>query len=107
MPHVTQTTSSRCSATDARTDHGHDSYAISLRIRKRIEKTLGWVKDIAGQEKLRFGGFGRGGFAFTFAAAAYGRMRLSSIGTGMPRWRTKVLKGKVTHHRNLPGPDYA
>jgi transposase len=68
-PHVAQNTSNRRSTIDRRTTR-HSSYAASQRIRKRIEEAFGWIKIIAGQEKTRFRGVGRVGFAFTFAAAA-------------------------------------
>ena len=68
-PHVAQNTSGRRSAIDGRTTR-HAGYAVSQRIRKRIEEAFGWIKTVAGQEKTRFRGVGRVGFAFTFAAAA-------------------------------------
>jgi transposase len=54
-PHVAQNTSGRTSAIDGRTTR-HAGYAISQRIRKRIEEGFGWIKTIAGQEKTRFRG---------------------------------------------------
>jgi transposase len=69
-PHVGQNTSGRRSAIDGRTTR-HAGYAASQRIRKRIEEAFGWIKTVAGQEKTRFCGVGRVGFAFTLAAAAY------------------------------------
>lgn len=49
---------------------------MSPRIRKRIEEAFGWIKTVAGQRKTRFRGRDRVGWAFTFAAAAYNRVRL-------------------------------
>ena len=77
-PHVAQNTSGRSSAIDRRTTR-HDGYAVSQRIRKRIEEAFGWIKTVAGQEKTRFRGVGRVGFAFTFAAAAYNLVRLPKL----------------------------
>lgn len=77
-PHVAQNMKGRRSAIDGRTTR-HDGYAISQRIRKRIEEAFGWIKDVAGQEKTRFRGLGRVGFAFTFAAAAYDLVRLPKL----------------------------
>ena len=68
-PHVTQNTDRRSSAIDGRTTR-HAGYGLSQRIRKRIEEAFGWVKIIAGQERTRFRGRERVGWAFTFAAAA-------------------------------------
>jgi transposase len=77
-PHVAQNTSGRSSAIDGRTTR-HGGYAISQRIRKRIEEAFGWIKTVAGQAKTKFRGVGRVGFAFTFAAAAYNLVRLPKL----------------------------
>ena len=77
-PHVAQNTSGRSSAIDGRTAR-HRGYAVSLRIRKRIEETFGWIKIVAGQRKTRFKGLERVGWAFTFAAAAYNLVRLPKL----------------------------
>jgi transposase len=77
-PHVAQNVGHRRSAIDGRTTR-HGGYLISQRLRKRIEEAFGWIKTIAGQEKTRFRGVGRVGFAFTFAAAAYNLVRLPKL----------------------------
>ena len=77
-PHVAQNTSGRSSAIDGRTTR-HDGYAVSQRIRKRIEEAFGWIKTVAGQEKTKFRGRDRVGWAFTFAAAAYNLVRLPKL----------------------------
>jgi len=77
-PHVGQNTSGRSSAIDRRTTR-HSGYAISQRIRKRIEEAFGWIKTVAGQRKTRFRGRDRVGWAFTFAAAAYNLVRLPKL----------------------------
>jgi len=77
-PHVAQNTSGRRSAIDGRTTR-HGGYAVSQRLRKRIEEAFGWIKTVAGQEKTRFRGVGRVGWAFTFAAAAYNLVRLPKL----------------------------
>ena len=69
-PHVAQNTNGRSSAIDGRTTR-HMGYAISQRIRKRIEEAIGWIKTVAGQERTKFRGRERVGWAFTLAAAAY------------------------------------
>jgi Transposase DDE domain len=61
-PHVAQNSSGRSSAIDGRTTR-HGGYAISQCIRKRIEEAFGWIKIVAGQEKTRFRGVSRVGFA--------------------------------------------
>ena len=77
-PHVAQNISGRRSAIDRRTTR-HAGYAVSQRIRKRIEEAFGWVKTIAGQAKTRFRGRERVGWAFVFAAAAYNLVRLPKL----------------------------
>jgi hypothetical protein len=77
-PHVTQNTSGRSSAIDGRTTR-HGGYGVSLRIRKRIEEAFGWIKTVGGQQKTKFRGRDRVGWAFTFAAAAYNLVRLPKL----------------------------
>ena len=49
----------------------HAGYAISQRIRKKIEEGFGWIKtNRPDREKNEFRGSDRIGWAFTFAAAA-------------------------------------
>ena len=77
-PHVAQNTSRRRSAIDGRTTR-HASYAISQRIRKRIEEAFGWMKTIAGQRRTKLRGIDRGGWSFAFAAVAYNLARLPKL----------------------------
>jgi transposase len=77
-PHVAQNTANRRSAIDGRTTR-HPGYAVSQRIRKRIEEAFGWIKTVGGQEKTSFRGIDRVGWAFTFAAAAYNLIRLPKL----------------------------
>ncbi|ANN57857.1 IS5 family transposase [Mesorhizobium loti] len=77
-PHVAQNTNGRRSAIDRRTTR-QVGYVVSQRIRKRIEEAFGWIKVIAGQEKTKFRGRDRVGWAFTIAAAAYNLVRLPKL----------------------------
>ncbi|MBV1795744.1 IS5 family transposase [Siccirubricoccus sp. G192] len=77
-PHLAQNTSGRCSAIDGRTTR-HPGYAISLRIRKRIEEAFGWAKTIAGLRKARHRGLPKIDWQFTFAMAAYNLVRLPKL----------------------------
>lgn len=77
-PHVAQNTSGRRSAIDGRTTR-HPGYALSIRVRKRIEEVFGWVRAVAGQRKTRFRGLSKVRFAFTFAVAAYNLVRLPKL----------------------------
>jgi transposase len=80
-PHVTQNTKGRRSAIDGRTTR-HAGYAISLRIRKRIEEVFGWMKTVGGLRKTRHRGTERVGWMFTFVAAAYNLKRLPKLLAG-------------------------
>ena len=82
-PHVAQNSSGRRSAIDRRTTR-HPGYAMSQRIRKRIEEAFGWIKTVAGLRKTRFRGLARVDLAFTFAAAAYNLVRLPTLLAGAP-----------------------
>ena len=59
-------------------------YGISLRIRKQIEDAFGWIKAIAGQDKTKFRGRDRVGWAFTLAVAAYDLVRLPKLMAASP-----------------------
>jgi transposase len=82
-PHVAQNTNGRSSAIDRRTTR-HPGYGVSLRVRKQIEEAFGWIKTIAGQDKTKFRGRDRVGWAFTFAAAAYDLVRLPKLMAASP-----------------------
>jgi hypothetical protein len=60
--HVARNDNGRRSAIDRRTTR-HAGYAVSQRIRKRIEEGFGWIKTVAGQRKTRFKGKDRVGWA--------------------------------------------
>ncbi len=77
-PHAAQNTSGRSSAIDSPTTR-HAGYALSQRIRKRIEEAFGRIKTVGGQAKTRFRGRDRVAWAFTFAAAAYNLARLPKL----------------------------
>jgi hypothetical protein len=74
-PHVAR---KKHSAIDGRTTR-HPGYAVSQRIRKRIEEGFGWIKTIGGLAKTRFIGRAKTAFSFTFAAAAYNLIRIPKL----------------------------
>jgi hypothetical protein len=74
-PHVSQNTNGRRSAIDRRTTR-HPGYAISVRVRKRIEEVFGWIKTVGGLRKTRHRGTALVGWMFTLAAAAYNVVRI-------------------------------
>jgi hypothetical protein len=77
-PHVAQNTANRRSAIDARTAR-HAGYAVSQRIRKRIEESFGWLKTTGGLRKTRHRGTDRVGWMFTLTAAACNLVRLPEL----------------------------
>jgi transposase len=82
-PHVAQNLSARRSAIDGRTTR-HAGYAISQRIRKRIEEPFGWIKATAGLRKTRHRGLPRVGWMFTLTAAAANLVRLPKLLGAVP-----------------------
>jgi len=76
--HRTKTGSHRKTAIDRRTTR-HLAYAVSLRVRKRIEEAFGWIKTVAGMRKTRHRGTTRVGWMFTLAAAAYNLVRIPKL----------------------------
>ena len=57
----------------------HPGYAISQRIRKRIEEVFGWVKTVGHLAKTRHRGVERVGWMFTLAATAFNLVRLPKL----------------------------
>ena len=57
----------------------HAGYAVSQRIRKRIEEIFGWLKVQGGQDKTKFRGRRRVEASFTLALAAYNLIRLPKL----------------------------
>lgn len=80
-PHVAQNDTHRRSAIDRRTTR-HRGYAVSQRIRKRIEEGFGWAKTIGGMRKLKHRGLAKVDFQFTLTFAAYNLVRLRTLGVG-------------------------
>ena len=76
--HLSKTGKRRKTRTDERTTR-HPGYAISQRIRKRIEEVFGWVKVPGGQAKTKFRGRARVDAAFTLGLAAYNLIRLPKL----------------------------
>ena len=61
---------------------GHPGYAVSLRIRKRIEEGFGWTKEIAGLAQVKLRGLARVNCAFVLSLAAYSLVRLPKLLAG-------------------------
>jgi len=75
---VTKTGKRRRSSVDGRTTR-HPGYAVSQRVRKRIEEAFGWAKTVAGLAKTKLRGTRRVAFKFTFTMAAYNLIRMPRL----------------------------
>jgi transposase len=76
--HVRKNGKPRKTALDGRTTR-HPGYAVSLRLRKRIEEPFGWIKTVANLRKTRHRGSARVGWLFTLAATAYDLVRIPKL----------------------------
>jgi IS5 family transposase len=78
-PHVAQNTGRKGgSAIDGRTTR-HPGYAVSQRIRKRVEEIFGWMKTVGGFRRTRYRGLDRTGLAGYLVGTAYNLVRLSRL----------------------------
>lgn len=77
-PHVTQNTSNRRSAIDARTTH-HPGYEISLSKRWLVEKPFGWLKQIGPLKKVKLRGLAKVDWLFVFSCAAFNLFRIPKL----------------------------
>jgi len=78
-PHVARNTSrGRSSHIDGRTVR-HEGYAVSQKIRKRIEEIFGWVKTVGGMRKMRVVGQLNTEGYLLYALAAFDMVRMRNI----------------------------
>jgi transposase len=77
-PHVAQNTAGRRSAIDGRTTR-HVGYAVSQRIRMKVEEIFGWMKTVGGLRKTRYRGLDKVDFAGYLVGAAYNLVRLTRL----------------------------
>ncbi len=77
-PHVTQNTSNRRSAIDGRTTR-QPGYAMSQRVRKRVEEIFGWTKTVGGGRKLRYIGRKRNEMWMLLTVATYNVVRMANL----------------------------
>ena len=78
-PHVAQNiTTHRGSNIDARTT-GPIGYAISQRVRKRVEEVFGWIKTVGNFRKTRYIGLGANQIAAYILASAYNLLRIAKL----------------------------
>jgi transposase len=77
-PHVAQNRTNRSSAIDGRTIRW-DGYAVSLAIRRMIERIFGWMKTTANFRRTRLKGRAKTAMAASFVGATYNLMRLARL----------------------------
>ena len=78
-PHIAQNINSqRGSKIDGRTTW-HPGYAVSQRLRKKVEEIFGWWKTIAGCRKLRYIGVKRNRFWAEMASSGYNLVRMANL----------------------------
>jgi hypothetical protein len=77
-PHVARKSGSK--NIDGRTSR-QPGYAISLKVRKRIEECFGWIKQSACFRKTKLRGLARNAGMFNIMAAAFNLVRISSLVT--------------------------
>ena len=82
-PHVAQNTSGRSSAIDGRTTR-HRGYALSQRVRKRVEEIFGWMKTVGGFRRTRYRGLDRTGLAGYLVGTAYNLVRMARLTAETP-----------------------
>ena len=81
VPHVAAR--ERHSAIDGRTTR-HEGYAVSQRIRKRIEEAFGWGKTTGNMDQAKHRGRERVDWQFTLTMAAYNLVRLPKLLGALP-----------------------
>jgi transposase len=77
-PHVAQNITNRRSAIDGRTTR-HDGYAVSQKVRKRVEEIMGWGKDIGPARKTKLRGANKVGFQWLLTLSGYNLVRMRNI----------------------------
>ncbi len=77
-PHLAQVTGRHTPGLDGRTTR-HGGYALSQRLRKRVEEIFGWLKTIGGLRKTRFRGVARTQHAAYLVGGAYNLLRISRL----------------------------
>ena len=81
-PHVAKNDTNRKSAIDGRTTN-HPNYAISQKIRKRIEEGFGWMKTVGRIRKTMYRGIEKIAMQLDMHAAAYNLVRMKTLGLGV------------------------
>jgi len=77
-PHVACKTNVKVDGLDGRTT-GQESYQVSLKIRKRVEEIIGWIKTVGGLRRSRYRGLERTQAWGYFVAGTYNLVRLARL----------------------------
>ena len=83
VPHVATAKGRKIEGLDRRTLRTA-TYALSQKIRKRIEEGFGWMKTVGGFRKTRFKGIGRTQLSAYFVGAASNLVRMARLALGPP-----------------------
>ena len=83
VPHVATARGRRIGGLDRRTTRTL-TYALSQKIRKRIEEGFGWMKTVGAFRKTRFKGIGRTQLQAHFVGAACNLVRMATLALGPP-----------------------
>lgn len=81
IPHVAQQRGRKVRGLDGRTT-ATPEYAVSQKVRKRVEEIFGWIKTVGGFRKSRVLGLQRTQMEGYWVAAAYNLVRLGRLATG-------------------------
>jgi transposase/IS5 family transposase len=84
VPHVATAKGRKIKGLDGRTIQ-RLTYALSQKIRKRVEEGFGWMKTVGGFRKTRFKGIGRTQLCAHFVGAACNLVRMATLALGPPR----------------------
>jgi transposase len=79
-PHIAPIDRRKIPGLDWRTMR-HGSYKASIKVRKRIEELIGWIKTVGGMRRTRFKGMKRTQQAIEMVAASYNLLRISRLAT--------------------------
>ena len=82
-PHVATAKGRNIEGLDRRTTRT-GAYALSQKIRKRVEEGFGWMKTVGGFRKTRFKGIGRTQLCAYFVGAACNLVRMATLALGPP-----------------------
>jgi transposase len=83
VPHVATAKGRKIEGLDGRTTRTA-TYALSQKIRKRVEEGFGWIKTVGGFRKTRFKGIGRTQLSAYFVGAACNLVRMATLALGPP-----------------------